>query len=234
MNYALGVKVNNLVKKYLRTEALKGVDVTFPPGEITGVVGPNGSGKTTLLKCIMGFLRLTSGSIEFINHNEDMNLNEKVAFLPEINHLYSWMTVENIIGLYDSQYKNFDPNRAYAIMEFMNLNPEEEIKNLSKGMAARVKLVVTMARKSPLLIMDEPLAGIDPKSRSQILESLINEYEAGEQTIIISTHEVLEAELFFDNVVFLEEGKIKLHGNAEELRQEYGKSIQDILKEVYV
>jgi ABC-2 type transport system ATP-binding protein len=101
-------------------------------------------------------------------------------------------------------------------------------------MVGRVKLVLTMARDVPLIILDEPLAGIDPKSRAQILESLISEYNAEKQSIIISTHEVLEAERFFDSVIFLENGKIKLQGNADDLRKEKNKSIQDMTREVFV
>ena len=119
------------------------------------------------------------------------------------------------------------------ILEFMNLKPEARIKNLSKGMVGRVKLTLTMAREVPLIIMDEPLSGIDPKSRAQILEGLISEYDAEKQTIILSTHGVMEAEKFFDYVGLLEKGEIKLQGNADDLRAEHGMSIQDLVKEVF-
>ncbi|MGM0411437.1 MAG: ABC transporter ATP-binding protein, partial [Bacillota bacterium] len=154
--------------------------------------------------------------------------------LPEINHFYDWMSIKEIINFTDKQFSNFDIEKAKEITDFMNLNEDMKIKELSKGMVGRVKLILAMAREVPLIIMDEPLAGIDPKSRAQILESLISEYNAQTQSIILSTHEVLEAEKFFDYVVFLENGKINLQGNADDLRKEKNKSIQDISREVFV
>jgi len=164
----------------------------------------------------------------------DYKLKNEIAFLPEINHFYDWMKIEEVINFTNNQFSNFDTDKAEEITDFMNLKPEMKIKDLSKGMVGRVKLILAMSRNVPLIIMDEPLAGIDPKSRAQILESLISEYNAETQSIILSTHEVLEAEKFFDYVVFLENGEIKLQGNADDLRKEREKSIQDMSREVFV
>ena len=226
------VTVNKLTKKYPGVTALKGINISFPERKITGLIGPNGSGKSTLLRSIAGLTRPSSGEIKVLGEKINRNLKEKIAFLPEINHFYDNMSIKKAINLTASQFVNFDPEKALEIVEFMDLNLDSKIKNLSKGMVGRVKLVLTLARKVPLIIMDEPLAGIDPKSRARILESLISEYNAEEQSVILSTHEVLEAERFFDNVVFLEKGEIKLEGNADDLRSEYNKSIQDLAKEV--
>ncbi|MFW5991693.1 MAG: ABC transporter ATP-binding protein [Halanaerobiaceae bacterium] len=228
------VEVKNLSKKYPRVSALKDVSLGFPEGKITGLIGPNGSGKSTLLKAIAGLTKPTAGEIEIMSRKPGRELKDKIAFLPEINPFYEKMSIKQTIDLTAEQFSNFDREKAYSIVDFMNLKPETKINELSKGMVGRVKLVVTMARKVPLLIMDEPLAGIDPKSRAQILESLISEYEADKQSVILSTHEVLEAEKFFDYVVFLEEGEVRLEGNADDLRKEYNKSIQDITREVLI
>ena len=233
-NDNLAVEIKNLQKKYPGIKALKGVDVNFPAGKITGLIGPNGSGKSTMLKSIAGLTQATAGDIKIFGKKINRNLKEEIAFLPEINHFYDWMSIEDIINFTDSQFENFSVEKAEEILDFMNLKYSMKIKELSKGMVGRVKLILTMARDVPLIIMDEPLAGIDPKSRAQILESLISEYNAEKQTIILSTHEVLEAEKFFDYVVFLEEGQIKLQGNADDLRKEKSKSIQDMSKEVFV
>lgn len=233
MNEKYAVSVKNLIKNYPGVKALKGIDVSFPAGKITGLIGPNGSGKSTLLKSIVGLIKPSSGEINVLGLKPGRKAKSKIAFLPEINHFYKSMTIKKVINLYQEQYDNFDSKKAFEILDFMNLNPESTIKNLSKGMVGRVKLVLTMARQVPLYIMDEPLAGIDPKSRSRILEGLISEYNAVEQTVILSTHEVLEAEKFFDYVVFLEDGEIKLQGNADDLRKEHNKSIQDLVKEVF-
>jgi ABC-2 type transport system ATP-binding protein len=230
----LAVEITNLNKKYPGVEALKGISINFPAGKITGLIGPNGSGKSTMLKSIVGLVSPTTGEIKVFGERPDRKTKEKIAFLPELNYFYKGMSISRVIDLYDNQFATFDREKAMEIMDFMNLKPEMRVKNLSKGMVGRLKLVLTMARQVPLIIMDEPLSGIDPKSRASILEGLISEYDAENQTIILSTHEVLEAEKFFDYVVFLEMGDIKLQGNADDLRAEHGKSIQDLVKEVFV
>ena len=233
-NGEIAVKIKKLEKKYPGVKALKEVDVNFPAGKITGLIGPNGSGKSTMLKIIAGLTQKTGGEVKIFDKKIIYKLKEEIAFLPEINHFYDWMSIKEIIDFTKKQFRNFDVQKAKEITDFMNLNEDMKIKELSKGMVGRVKLILAMAREVPLIIMDEPLAGIDPKSRAQILESLISEYNAQTQTIILSTHEVLEAEKFFDYVVFLENGEIKLQGNADDLRKEKNKSIQDMSREVFV
>ena len=226
------VEVNQLTKKYPGITALKKINVKFSERKITGLIGPNGSGKSTLLRSIAGLTRPSAGKIKILGKKLTRDLKEKIAFLPEINYFYESMSIKEVIDLSGSQFSNFDSEKALDLIDFMDLNIDSKIENLSKGMVGRVKLALTMARKVPLIIMDEALAGFYHKSESRILESLISEYNAEEQSVILSTHEVLEAERFFDNVIFLENGKIKLKGNADDLRSEYNKSIQDLAKEV--
>src|SRR6056297_504776 len=226
------VKVSNLTKKYPSALALDKISVEFPKGQITGLIGPNGSGKSTLLKIISGLVVGESGQAEVVNQ-EEKRLMDHIAFLPELNHLYDWMTIDQAIKFFDKQYKDFSIQKAEELVEFMNLKFDQKIKTLSKGMVGRLKLILVLARNAPLLILDEPLAGIDPNSRARILESLISEYEADFQSIIISTHEVVEAERFFDHVVFLEEGKVLLKGNTDDLRAERNKSVQELVREVF-
>ncbi|MFI5358819.1 MAG: ABC transporter ATP-binding protein [Halanaerobiales bacterium] len=227
------VEIKNLVKKYTGVTALKGVDVSFPAGKICGLIGPNGSGKSTMLKTIAGLVQPDSGDVLVLGERPGRKTKNITAFLPEINHFYRGMTIRQVINLYESQFTNFNREKAMEILDFMNLKPEARIKNLSKGMVGRVKLTLTMAREVPLIVMDEPLAGIDIKSRSRILEGLISEYDAEKQTIILSTHEILETEKFFDYVIFLERGEIKIQGYADDLREEHGMSIEDLAKEVF-
>ncbi len=228
------IEVDNLKKKYSNVQALNGLNLRLESGQIIGLIGPNGSGKSTLLKIISGLVRADSGEIRVLGEEVGRSVKSKIAFLPEINHLYKWMSIKDVIKFYSSQFDDFDVEKAYELIEFMNLKPELIIKNLSKGMVARVKIILTMSRQVPLIIMDEPLAGIDPQSRAKILESLISEYRMGEQTIILSTHEVMEAERFFDYVIFLEYGDLKLQGNSDDLRAEHQKSIQELVKEVFI
>ncbi|NMA62029.1 MAG: AAA family ATPase [Firmicutes bacterium] len=100
-------------------------------------------------------------------------------------------------------------------------------------MRARLKLILTLARTAPLVLLDEPFSGIDPSSRDRIVEGIVREFKSEEQTMIISTHAVGDTEQLFDSVVFLDEGTVNLQGNAEDLRVRYGKSINDLFKEVF-
>jgi len=226
------IEIKNISKKYPGALALDEISVNFPKGQITGLVGPNGSGKSTLLKIITGLVVEDSGQVK-INDLEDKRLMNQIAFLPEINHLYDWMSIKEAINFFSNQYNDFSTKKAEELLDFMNLTLEQKIKALSKGMVARLKLVLVLARRAPLLILDEPLSGIDPNSRARILESLISEYESDFQSIVISTHEVVEAERFFDHVVFLEEGKVLLEGNTDDLRAERNKSVQELVREVF-
>jgi len=226
------IEVSNIRKKYPGVLALNDISLNFPAGQITGLIGPNGSGKSTLLKILSGLVVKDSGRIKIKERRKEILMND-IAFLPELNHLYVWMTIKQAIKFFDEQYQDFNTNKAEELVEFMNLKLDQKIKSLSKGMVGRLKLILVLSRRTPILILDEPLAGIDPNSRARILESLISEYEADFQSIIIATHEVVEAEKFFDHVVFLEEGSVVLEGNTDDLRAEYNKSVQELVREVF-
>ena len=228
------ITTENLHKRYGRTAALQGISCQFPRGKITGLIGPNGSGKSTLLKLIMGLIKADRGSLNIMGHPPGRKNKANIAFLPEINNLYRSMSLQELIDLYHSQFSTFCPETARELLSFMNLQPEKTVKQLSKGMVGRFKLILTMARRVPLILLDEPLTGIDIKSRSNILEGLISKFNPEEQTIILSTHEIMETERYFDHVIFLEDGAVSLQGDADDLRAEYGQSIQELAKEVFV
>ncbi|MGM0421160.1 MAG: ABC transporter ATP-binding protein [Bacillota bacterium] len=227
------VEVRGLTKKYGRTVALDQAEVSFPQGQLTALIGPNGSGKSTLLQILAGLTYPDSGSVRLLNRKPGRSTKDEVAFLPEIDYLYNWMKVEQTIRLFASQYQNFSRDKAYDLLENMNLQPDIKISSLSKGMRGRLKLVLAMAREVDLYIMDEPLSGLDPHSKSYILETLNDEFASGEKTVILSTHEVIEAERFFDYVIMLENGQVKKEGFADDLRAEYNMSLQELAREVF-
>ncbi|MFW5790787.1 MAG: ABC transporter ATP-binding protein [Halanaerobiaceae bacterium] len=227
------VKVNSVSKKYGRTTALQDAKMEFPEGELTALIGPNGSGKSTLLKTLVGLTYADSGSVEVLGLESRIQLKDKVAFLPEIDHFYNWMTIKQIIDFHNSQFSNFNYEKAVELADEMNLKIESKITSLSKGMRGRLKLVLTMAREVKLYIMDEPLSGLDPQSKGYILEILNNEFATGGKSVILSTHEVIESEKFFDYVIMLENGQVRLQGYADKLREEHNLSIQDLTREVF-
>lgn len=228
------VEIKGLVKKYGKLTALNNIDVEIEQGKIVGLLGPNGSGKSTLLKAIIGLIKPSSGKITVKNIKPSYETKKLVSYLPEIDHLYPWMTVKETVEFVSTFYNDtWNHDKTQELLEFMGLDKSKQVKNLSKGMRERLKLVLCLSREVPLVILDEPLSGIDPSSRSRILQSIVSEYKVGDQTIILSTHSISEAESIFEEVIFLKEGCIYLKASAEDLRQQYGSSIEELWKEVY-
>lgn len=229
----IAIKITGLVKRFPGVTALEEMSLEIPKGSIVGLLGPNGSGKSTLMKLIAGLQHPTKGQIEVLGRQVDRDLKKEIAFLPEINHLYKWMTVKETMDFWSHFYPNWDQALADELLAFMNLRPNAKVRTLSKGMKARLKLIVTLARKAAIVLLDEPFSGIDPQSRGRIMDALTSKYNFGEQTLIISTHDVLETEHMFDHVLLLEYGKMKMFAEADEMRAKYKSSIRGMLQEVF-
>ena len=142
------------------------------------------------------------------------------------------MSVQEAINFYKDFYKDFDENKAYELLKFMKLEPNMKIDSLSKGMNEKLNLTLVLSRNAKVYVLDEPIAGVDPVARDQILDAIIKNYNK-ESTMIITTHLVRDMENIFDDVVFLREGVVELMGNAEELREEKGMQIDDLYKEIF-
>ena len=233
MNNSTLVKTENVTKRFGRVAATNGLSVTIPKGIVVGLVGPNGSGKSTFLKLLAGVLRPDTGNVTINGLPTGLKTKAVVSYQPESDHLYNWMTVQGALDYTAGLVPDWSWERANGMLEFLNLERQAKVGHLSKGMRARLKLVVTLSRDSDLYLLDEPLSGIDPPSRIRIVKSLIGGFEAGRHTIILSTHEVAETEGIFDRVIFLEKGRIRLDEEAESLRAKYGQSIQGLFEEVY-
>ncbi|MCR4426546.1 MAG: ABC transporter ATP-binding protein [Firmicutes bacterium] len=226
------IEMRGVQKSYYLARALDGIDLSIEPGKIVGLLGPNGAGKSTLLKLCAGLIHPTAGSVRVLGQEVSLKTKARTAFVPEIDTFYGWMTVSEALRLEASMFADIDPAEVTELLRELKLDARARIAHLSKGMRAKLKLVAAMSRKADLVLMDEPLAGIDPPARAAILETIATRYRPGEQTIVISTHEVLESEKLFDDVVFLSGGRIALQGNADQLRVEKGKSLNEVFAEV--
>ncbi len=227
------VEINKLHKRYFLTKALNGVDLQIRRGVIVGLLGPNGSGKSSLLKIIGGLVHPTAGKVLINGEKPSIRTKATVAYLPEIDHLYSWMTVKDTISFVAAFYKDWEPERAHELLELIGLELQQKVGNLSKGKRALLKLLLVLSRKAPLVLLDEPLSGIDPPSRAKIIQAIVSEYRVGEQTIILSTHQVGETESIFDEVIFLNNGQVALYDLAENLRAQNNCSMNDLWERVY-
>lgn len=223
---------HNVSKKYGITTALKDVSFEIPTGGIIGLVGPNGSGKSTLLKLIAGLVKRTAGEIFVCGDNVTRLIGKKVAFLAEIDSLYDFYTVKETVRFSGNVFPDFDDKKAYDILQTLQVDVDKKIETLSKGNRARVKIAITLARRVPLLIMDEPLSGLDPFVREDIIKIIAKYVEMEEQTLIISTHEVTEIEPLLDHVLVVRDGEIVLSEKVEELRETKAQSVLDVMREV--
>jgi ABC-2 type transport system ATP-binding protein len=227
------VSVRGLTKRYFRARALDGLDLELRRGTILGLLGVNGAGKSTLLKVLAGLVKPSSGQVTVGGLVPGPKTRAFVAYLPEVDYLYSWMTVRQSIAFVSAFFPDWRPDKAEALLTTLGLDPGQVVGKLSKGMRARLKILMAMAREAQLVLLDEPLSGIDVPSRAKIVRAIVSEFRAESQTIVVSTHEVADTEAIFDDVLLLDHGKVKLMGNVEELRASRGTSLVGLMEEEY-
>lgn len=226
------LECNNLTKKYRYITALNEVNLSIERGRIIGLLGPNGSGKSTLIKIINGLLVPTSGTVTINGFEPGVETKKKVSYLPERTYLNDWMKVSEIISFFEDFYADFKKERAYDMLEKLNINPESKLKTLSKGTKEKVQLILVMSRDADLYVLDEPIAGVDPAARDYILNTIITNYNEN-ATILLSTHLISDVENILDDVIFIQNGEIKLVSSVEDIRAKENKSVDALFREVF-
>ena len=226
------IEVQQLNKWYLMTRALRGVSLSLVAGRVVGVLGENGSGKSTLFKILAGVTRPTTGRVRLLGEEVGRRTRAFTAYMPEVNPFYAWMRVGEQLAFLAELYPGWDRHKQDELMALMGLVAEARVGELSRGQQARLKVVAAFSWPSRVIIMDEPFSSIDPPSRSRIVRALFDQYRAGEQTVLVCTHLVEEIEGVVEDVVFLRRGEVALQGNADQLRQERGKSLGELFEEV--
>lgn len=229
-NYIL--ECRGLSKSYSGMQALRNVDIAFEPGRIVGLLGPNGSGKTTMIKLANGLLKADSGQILIDGNEPGIISKSKVAYLPDRNALPEYMTISQLMDFMGDFFNDFNREKAEEMFAGLNLSMKDSLKKLSKGNREKVQLILTMSREAKVYFLDEPIAGVDPAARDYILKTIISNYSP-DSLVVISTHLIADVEAVLDDVVFIRDGEILLHRNADELREEKGMSIDGIFREVF-
>ena len=226
------LRCQGLTKRYGRVLALDKVSMTLDSGRIVGLLGPNGSGKTTIIKLINGLLTPDSGTVLVGGNPPGPKTKAEVAYLPDNIYLNTWMTVKQIVGYFQDFYADFRPFLAYEMLERLGISPNQRLKSLSKGNKEKVCLILTMSRNAKLYVLDEPIAGVDPAARDYVISTIINNYNP-EATVLISTHLIADIEQILDEVVFIQNGKILLQKTVDDIREENGKSVDELFREVF-
>ncbi len=222
----------NLNKNFSNKKVLKDVNLTIPRGRIIGLLGKNGTGKSTLIKLINGLLTATSGKI--LINGEEIGVESKkiISYLPERTYLDKSMTVEKVITFFQEFYDNFDSEKARKLLADLDLDTSLKLSKMSKGMQEKVQLVLVMSRKADLYILDEPLGGVDPATRDYILDTILTNFNEG-ASVIISTHLISDIERILDEVIFIDDGRIVLQSNSDELRTKENASIDEIFRRTF-
>ena len=226
------LKCRNLTKRYGRLTALDDINLCIESGKIIGLLGPNGSGKTTLIKLINGLLTPTKGEILINGKIPGVESKKIVSYLPDNNFLNSWMNAEQIVDLFTEFYEDFRRDLAFEMLKKLGIDKTVRLKNLSKGNKEKVCLILVMSRNAKLYVLDEPIAAVDPATRDYIISTIINNYNP-ESSVIISTHLISDIESVLDDAIFINNGKIILHKTVDEIREEHGKSVDELFREVF-
>ncbi|MBQ3509651.1 MAG: ABC transporter ATP-binding protein [Peptococcaceae bacterium] len=226
------VQFENVTKQYGDKKALDNVSFTLEPGKIYGLLGPNGSGKSTAIKIINDLLQPTSGTVLVNGLKPGVESKKIISYLPDRNYLNDWMKVEDAFKLFEDFYEDFDRSRAEEMLRSLNISSGARLKTLSKGTLEKVQLILIMARRAKLYVLDEPIAGVDPAARDYILQTILSNY-GEESSILISTHLITDIEKVLDEVLFLQNGRIVLQGAVDDIRAEHGKSIDGLFREVF-
>jgi ABC-2 type transport system ATP-binding protein len=213
------IAVRDLVKRYGSFTAVDGVSLDVPAGSICGLLGPNGSGKTTTFKCLLGFTRPNAGEIRFDGAPLAPETFERLAFVPERSALYGWLTVEQHVELARRSYARYDGARARDLLRVFDLDPRQKAKRLSKGQQTALALILALAIRPSMLVLDEPATGLDPIFQRVVLDLLIDAAANG-ASVLLSSHQVGQVERAADRVAILRRGKLVLAGEIDTLKGE--------------
>jgi len=226
------VTCKNLTKTFGQTTALANINIDIEEGHIIGLLGPNGSGKTTLIKIMNGLLTPTAGELYIKEHPVGTESKKVISYLPDHTYLGGSMRVNEVIDFFKDFYEDFEEERAYDMLEKLNINSKQKLKSMSKGTKEKVQLILVMSRRADLYVLDEPIAGVDPAARDYILNTIITNYDE-HSSILISTHLIADIENVLDQVIFIKNGQIVRNSSVDSIREDEGKSVDALFREVF-
>lgn len=221
-----------LTKTYGSVKALDNLNLTLSGGRFVGLLGPNGSGKTTLIKLINGLIQPTAGSVLVDGQTPGVHTHSVVSYLTDRAYLNDWMRVSDLMDFFADFYEDFDRVKANDMLQSLHINALDRLKTMSKGTKEKVQLILTMSRKAKLFLLDEPIAGVDPAARDYILNTILSNYSE-DAAVLLSTHLIADIERVLDEVIFLKNGVMTLHESVDTIREEHGKSVDMLFREVF-
>lgn len=232
MNQYPLVYLDHVTKNYGHEVALMDVSLNIQPGRIIGLLGPNGSGKTTIIKLINGLLQPSLGNIYIHGQLPSPGSKKVVSYLPDTTYLSENIKISDAISYFQDFYSDFNVQRAYQLLNDLHLHPNQKLNSLSKGNKEKVQLILVMSREADLYVLDEPIGGVDPAARDYILRTIIQNRRPN-SSVLISTHLIADIEQVLDEAIFINQGRILLHENTTVLRNQHGKSIDEIFRDQF-
>lgn len=213
--------VERLTRRYGSAVAVDNLHLTVPRGTVLGLLGPNGAGKSTTLRMIMGLLRPTTGTVRVLGldpFQTASQVRQQIGYVPEVSQIYRWMTVREVLRFCRALYVTWQDEQAELLLDMFHLPSSRQVRQLSKGMLAKLSLVIALAHEPRLLILDEPLSGLDPLARDEFLDGVLQGLCGGDRTVIFSSHQLDEVNRLSDSVAVLHAGRLLTHCPLDELR----------------
>jgi ABC-type multidrug transport system ATPase subunit len=218
------ITISDLTRRFGATTALASVSLSIPRGTVYGLVGANGAGKTTLIKHILGLLRAETGSVKVFGLDpvaDPVGVLSRIGYLSEERDLPGWMRVDELLRYSRAFYPAWDDAYAEDLRQTFGLDPAATVKNLSKGQKARLGLLIALAYRPELLVLDEPSSGLDPIVRRDILGAIIRTIAHEGRTVLFSSHLLDEVEQVADQVAMISHGKIVLSGALDAIKESH-------------
>jgi len=220
------IQTKGLARRFGKTLAVDGLDMEVPRGSVFGFIGRNGAGKTTTVRILLGLLPMTAGSATVLGRDprkESFDIKRRVGYVPEIHHFYQWMTIAELTRFTSSFYPTWRQDKCAELLNNFELDPAKKIKELSKGMVAKVALTLALAHDPELLVLDEPTGGLDVMVRREFLESIVRMIQEEGKTVFLSSHVLVDMERVADEIAIIEGGLLVKRSTLEELKDKVKK-----------
>lgn len=228
------IEINQLVRRYGRTDAVNGLDLRVEPGRCYGFFGRNGAGKTTTIKCLLNLLRPTSGEVRVFGMDpvrDEVAVKSRLAYVPDYVTFYPWMTVRDTLDYFASFRAHWNRDTERALIDQFRLDHAQKTSHLSKGQRTQVALVAAVCPEPDLLVLDEPTSGLDPIVRREFIQTVIGAYQDGDpgrRTVFVSTHLISEFEGLIDEFTIIDGGRNVLTLEADAARGRFENSLEEI------
>jgi len=216
----LAIELNGVAKRFGSTLAVEDLSLSVKRGSTFGLIGPNGAGKSTTIKMLMGVLNPTAGTVRVLGRDvgdEPEEVRQRVGYVPEMHFMDRWMSVSEVAGFCRSAYATWNDEICRDMLERFDLDPHKKVKQLSKGMLVKLSLVLAVSHEPEMLVLDEPMAGLDPVAREEFLDGVLRSVCERGQTVLLSTHSLDDVQRIADTVGFLYSGRLLVQRNIDEL-----------------